>query len=121
MKEEVASKEKLAREGSGLRSEVHGLRKDLARKAEEVQAIRKDATNKIRHVEWLTCLCVLWFAALQCAVVALTLRLPSSAVVRSMIYKCCLLSPLQAPRAAVGGGTQGGVGRCGGTTPGAAQ
>ena len=96
LKEEVASKEKLAREGSGLRSEVHGLKKDLARKAEEVQAIRKDATNKIRHVEWLTSLCVLcfvlrvgttietyihtltpgvseWFAALQCAVVALTL------------------------------------------------
>ena len=58
LKEEVASKEKLAREGSGLRSEVQGLRKDLARKGEEVQAIRKDATNKIRHVEWQGVLCV---------------------------------------------------------------
>lgn len=51
LKEETASKERLAREGSGLRSELQGLRKELARKAEEVQAIRKDATTKIRHVE----------------------------------------------------------------------
>ena len=51
LKEEAASKERLAREGSGLRSELQGLRKELARKAEEVQAIRKDATTKIRHVE----------------------------------------------------------------------
>ena len=50
LKEEVALKEKLSREGGILRGEVHGLRKELARKAEEVQAIRRDAANKIRHV-----------------------------------------------------------------------
>ena len=50
LKEEVALKEKLSREGGVLRGEVQGLRKELARKAEEVQAIRKDAANKIRHV-----------------------------------------------------------------------
>ena len=51
LKEEVASKEKLAHEGRSLRSELQELKNQLARKGEEVQAVRKDAANKIRQVE----------------------------------------------------------------------